>query len=604
MFPTPIVSDETDRLAALRAYGILDTEVDDAFDRFTRLAAAVAEAPIALISLVDAERVWFKSARGLGAVRQVPRDLAFCAWAIAQDEPLVVPDATRDSRFASNPLVTGSQAMRFYAGAQLVTPGGYNVGTLCAIGHEPRDLSQAQLGLMKDLAGAVVTTMELYRAVREMRALAMTDPLTQLSNRAHFRSVVGVALEESRVNRRPFSVVYFDCDNFKAVNDVHGHATGDRLLQTLAAHLRDELTGDDTPARLGGDEFAAVLPARDQREAVGLANGILQSAAALMEQHGWPVTLSIGVATFRTPPPSVDRAIAFADAAMYDAKRRGKRHVNAVVLDDPDQQANGRATSLYENLDRAMIGHQFRLFYQPIVSLTSGEVTGVEALIRWDHPELGLLGPAAFIPYAERTGLIQGIGAEVLDLALARMARWRDQPWAPRYVAVNVSGVQVSDPHFVEVVVAALRRHGVSPCHLELELTEGTLIDSTPEVVDRLRKLGQMGVKLAIDDFGVGYSSLRYLRTLPVHKLKIDQSFVREVTENPRDATIVGAVVALARALGLQTVAEGVERPEQLGRLRELGCDLGQGWLFGHPAAEPDFGRSDAAQLEPLTWAI
>jgi EAL domain-containing protein (putative c-di-GMP-specific phosphodiesterase class I) len=240
-------------------------------------------------------------------------------------------------------------------------------------------------------------------------------------------------------------------------------------------------------------------------------------------------------------------------------------------------------TVLRQTLRQAIAKRQFRLHFQPVVNLTDRRVIGAEALARWEHPEHGLQSPAHFIPAAEETGQIVALGLQVLEMALHQVARWRDAGAGAPRVAVNVSGVQLRRPDFAPVVRRALQQAGVAPTLLELELTEGTLIDSGPQTLATLAELARIGVTLAVDDFGTGYSSLRYLRDLPVHKLKIDQAFVQNVAVDARDASIVAAIVAMARGLGLATTAEGVQTEDQYRRLREVGCEQGQGWLFGAP---------------------
>ena len=322
---------EERRLLALESYRILDTEFEEAFDRYTRLAANVIGTPIAAISFVDADRQWFKSVIGT-TLRETPRDISFCAHAILGQQPLVVRDATQDVRFSDGHLVRNQPFIRFYAGAPLRTPDGHNIGTLCTIDMQPRDITAEQERCLVDLASSVVTTMELYKALREMKRLALTDPLTDLPNRIQFFHALNSTISACSRSRRPFSLLYLDCDEFKRLNDTQGHETGDLLLREMSARLQHSLRKSDTAARLGGDEFAIILPELGPRAGFLAANRLLDTFRELMDENDWPTTLSIGLASFLTPPASADLALAQADRAMYNAKTSGKNHVHAVVV--------------------------------------------------------------------------------------------------------------------------------------------------------------------------------------------------------------------------------------------------------------------------------
>ncbi len=321
------------RLAALDAYQILDTDYDEAFDRYTRVAATLVGTPIAAISFVDADRQWFKSVYGM-TLRQTAREHAFCAHTILGSLPLVVEDALQDPRFANNPLVIGEPWVRFYAGAPLLTPAGLSVGSLCTIDTRPRSISLEQSRGLADLADAIVTTLELYKTMREMKQLALTDALTGLANRVQFFRFLKASIAPLLRHGRPLSLLYLDCDNFKQLNDVSGHDEGDVMLRALAATLHHAVRSTDLPARLGGDEFAVILPDTGARTAMTVARRILQRTRELMTRHRWPMTMSVGLVTFLTPPSTADEALAAADQAMYCAKTNGKDRVHAVVIND------------------------------------------------------------------------------------------------------------------------------------------------------------------------------------------------------------------------------------------------------------------------------
>jgi diguanylate cyclase (GGDEF)-like protein len=583
MAPASILVAETERLEALRAYGVLDTEPEVAFDRLAQLAAEVMGTPVALISLVDADRQWFKARVGLD-ICQTSRDSAFCAHAINETDPLVVEDARLDPRFATNPLVLGPPMIRFYAGAQIRSASGHAIGTICAIDVRPRVMTPDKIRHLQGLAAAVVTTLELHRTMRDIVALASIDRLTGLANRARLaRQLVAIIAERPRAPS-PFSLVYVDCDDFCGLNDTLGHAAGDELLKSLATALPDWVRHGDLAARLDGDEFAVLLPGADEAAAAAVADRILRSGQILMARNNWAVTLSIGAATFRDPPANADEALAVAESAMDQAKLAGKDQIHILPTSETAATtpplAGGR---LHRSLRAGLERGEIFLQYQPIEPLKGCHGGFVEALVRWNHPTLGVLPPSSFIAASERSGLILPLGSHILTLALVRMRQWLEDGTAPSRVSVNVSGVQIRSSGFAEGVLAALDAAGVAADRLEIELTEGHLIDGSPGALRSLTDLAAAGVRLAVDDFGTGYSSLRYLRDLPVHTLKIDRGFIQNIAGNPRDASIVAAIIAMARTLGLETVAEGIEDATQRDLLTDMGVDFGQGWLFGRP---------------------
>ena len=326
MPPAPPPSNEADRLAALRTYEVLDSDCEVAFDNIAAFAAKLTGAPTAMVSLVDANRQWYKARHGQ-ALTETPRDMAFCAHGIlTPDQPLVVPDATRDPRFADSALVTGPAQVRFYAGVPLVNPQGFALGMLCVTDTAPRTLSADERDSLTRLAEMVVITLELRRAMIQVRYLALTDPLTGIANRPAFFDMLERAIARQRRQGDPFALLYMDLDGFKAVNDTSGHAVGDQVLRDVAGVLRRKIRSEDTAARLGGDEFAALLVGGEVNGAPA-AERIRSEVVACMRQRGWPVTVSIGAVTFRAPPRDAAAALGLADELMYGAKRSGKNRV-------------------------------------------------------------------------------------------------------------------------------------------------------------------------------------------------------------------------------------------------------------------------------------
>jgi diguanylate cyclase (GGDEF)-like protein/PAS domain S-box-containing protein len=435
---------------------------------------------------------------------------------------------------------------------------------------------------------------QLQRAKQELSHQALHDALTGLPNRNLLHDRVEQAT--NRVQRRDgvVALMFVDVDDFKDVNDTLGHPVGDLLLQTIATRLVAELRDVDTAARTGGDEFALLIEdLRDEAEAMAVAERIRTAISAPFDADGTVLRAhaSIGVATTRDGHETVADLLRNADIAMYAAKRSGKDRSQWFV-DSMHTDALERAT-LERALREAVLDDQLTLHYQPEIDLESGRVAGAEALIRWHHPELGMLSPARFVPLAEETGIIVPLGQWVLQEACGQLVQWqRDDP--DRYcdftMNVNVSIRQLERPSVVSEVRQALEDSGLAPRHLVLELTESMLAGGE-DLLERLHELRELGVGIAVDDFGTGYSSLEYLRRFPIDVLKIDRSFVAGIANRHVDATLASTIIELGRMLGLTTVAEGIEEEDQLELLRQLGCSLGQGFLFARPLPADELAR-------------
>ncbi|HEY6886315.1 MAG TPA: EAL domain-containing protein, partial [Solirubrobacter sp.] len=397
-----------------------------------------------------------------------------------------------------------------------------------------------------------------------LRRLAFSDSLTGLPNRPLFERRIAETLAAGE----PAVVAFLDLDDFKQVNDSLGHAAGDRLLQIAGERLQGALRAHDTVARLGGDEFAIL--ARDVADVDAFVDRIFAVLAGpvMLEGKRLHLRASIGIATTAAGPDLLRNA----DLAMYAAKAAGTNRC-ALFTEDMHTHAVERLDRR-EQLERAIENAELVLHYQPIVDLDLGRVAGFEALVRWEHPERGLLGPGEFIPLAEETGLIVPLGRWVLRESARHAALWAGAP----YLSVNVAGAQLEQPGFVEEVASALADGGLDAARLVLEVTESSLVGDLE--AERLQALRRLGVRLAIDDFGTGYSSLSYLRRFPMDVLKIDRSFTRDACD---DSALLQAIVAMGESLGLVLIPEGIEEPEQADALRALGCRLGQGYLFGRP---------------------
>ncbi len=419
---------------------------------------------------------------------------------------------------------------------------------------------------------------------RQQEHQALHDPLTGLPNRLLLTDRIDQALARSRRSGARIVVMFLDLDLFKIVNDSLGHHAGDAMLIEVAQRLQSRMAPGDTLARFGGDEFVVVCETTPDGDVEWLATALTNALRQPFTSGGSPVsvTASIGVALAHEASDS-QTLLRDADAAMYRAKERGRDQV-AMFHDVMHQEAEGRLADSM-GLRRALAENEFRLVYQPVVELTSGRMVGMEALIRWQDPDRGLLDPGHFIPAAEETGLIVPIGQWVLTTALSHMAQWRSGFADDLWIAVNISSRELLSPGLVDEVSAALSAAGVPPAALHLEITESALMSDLESVVRTLADLRALGLGLAVDDFGTGYSSLAYLKGLPVTALKIDRSFVSGLggPDDGYDRPIVDAIVKMAQSLQLEVIAEGVETHAQLDVLEQLGVPVGQGYLWARP---------------------
>jgi diguanylate cyclase (GGDEF)-like protein len=432
------------------------------------------------------------------------------------------------------------------------------------------------------LARSINYAIERKRVEVELAHQALHDALTDLPNRALFLDRLTQALTRLGRHNSAVAVLFCDLDRFKVINDSLGHGAGDRLLVDVARRLDGVLRAGDTAARFGGDEFVILCEeVTDAHHAISIADRVSEALAApfvLGDDEAF-VRTSIGIAMATEPQARAEELLRDADAAMYRAKERGGGVYE--VFDDEMRDSAVRRLETENALYRALERGEFRVHYQPQVSLATGAVTGLEALVRWQHPERGLVSPVEFIGSAEETGLILDLGAWVLSQACAQAAAWGDA--RGRSMSVNLSARQCAHPELVEVVAATLRETGVDPSAVRLEITETAVmadLEASVIVLDHLRALG---VTLAIDDFGTGWSSLRALQRFPVDEVKIDKSFIDGMASDEQEAAIVAAVIGLSHALGLSVVAEGVESIAQVDRLRALGCDVAQGYYFWRP---------------------
>ncbi|MAU41423.1 MAG: hypothetical protein CMF31_07355 [Kordiimonas sp.] len=447
-------------------------------------------------------------------------------------------------------------------------------------------ITELHMGGQKLFTVLMRDVTERYEAEKRIRDMALQDSLTGLANRNLFHRRLEDALKSAKRMGTNVAVLFLDLDKFKPVNDTYGHGVGDELLKVVARRLGFCCREVDTVARLGGDEFAIVLThIVDPNDIDKVAKRILEALtqSICVEDHNLHVGTSIGVSFFPADADDPDELIRMADVALYQAKDDGR---GVYRLYNPAMDTKARdSKAMEEELEHALLNDEFALVYQPQVDAMDGHVIGVEALIRWQHPEKGVIPPLTFIPKAEDTGLILPLGKWVLRTACKQAQRWQAMGLPPMRICVNISARQFEADDFITTVENILAETGLDPQWLELEITEGMVIDKVEQVVKRLQRLSQLGIRLAIDDFGTGYSSLSYLKRFAVHALKIDRSFIRDITEDHDDEAITDAIIRLGHSLGLEIIAEGVETDDHVRLLRQKGCDIFQGFHFSKPLA-------------------
>ena len=447
------------------------------------------------------------------------------------------------------------------------------------------ELTQANERLEAEIA-------ERKRAEKELIQLARFDPLTGLANRTLFQERLEQALSRADRLNQLGAMMFVDLDRFKTINDSLGHNVGDLLLKSVGARIVDCLRSVDTVARWGGDEFAVILEdIKSEQDIVVIGERVIthMENALSLSGHELFITVSIGITIFPNDGEDVDTLMKHADITMYTAKDQGRNNYQ-FYSSDMNAQAHERL-SLETRLRRALERDEFLLYYQPKVSVSTGQMVGMEALIRWELPDEGLVSPAKFIPLAEETGMIVAIGDWALQTACADNRSWQEQGLPEQTVSVNISARQFRHNVLLNCVARALENSSLNPRFLELEITEGLLIENPEESIELLGQLKAQGLSISIDDFGTGYSSLSYLQRLPADAVKIDRSFVVHMLEDDSSSRIVTTIASLGRDLGLHVVAEGVETEEQRDALRELGCHYAQGFLYSRPLPVEEASR-------------
>ena len=512
-------------------------------------------------------------------------------YALATGQSVVVDDFFADARFASSQLVA---AHGLHSGVDVPVVGAQGTyGVLGAYSREPRRFTPENVNFLQSLANILATAMDRRATELRLTYMAQFDALTGLPNRSLFLDRFAQTLAQAQRNGWLIGAVFVDLDRFKLINDTLGHSCGDQLLVQVAQRLTQCVRSGDTVGRLSGDEFALVLSSLARADDAALvAQKVVSSLAQAFVLDGQDVfvTASLGIAVYPADGAEPDTLLKNADTAMYRAKERG-RNGYQFYLPQMNERAVERMrmeTELRGALDRA----EFVLHYQPKANIASGEITGFEALLRWQHPQSGLVLPMEFIPVLEDTGLIVAVGEWVLRTVCAQIACWRDAGVPLRPVSVNLSPRQFLQKDLDVRTSEILRDSGVEPGLLELELTESMLMADPAEAALTLARMKATGVRLALDDFGTGYSSLAHLKRFPLDTLKIDRTFVRDVTTDPDDAAIALAIITLAHSMQLNVVAEGVETAGQLGFLAAHACNELQGFYFARPMPADDCTRA------------
>lgn len=462
-------------------------------------------------------------------------------------------------------------------------------------------------GMQHMVSGFVVTRQGKYAGVAnghdllnlitqhkqaELFYLAHYDHLTGVPNRTLLGDRLNQACLDAERKGHSVALLFIDVDRFKTINDSLGHSFGDAVLRTLVKRLKESARKSDTVSRIGGDEFVILMDnLQEPADADLVAARVLEAMKTPVEVlgHALLVTVSIGIAIYPKDDKDISRLMAKADAAMYKAKAAGRNgvcvYVEGSVVFDPSR------LSLEHDLRQAIDNGELELHFQPQVQIADQRIRGVEALVRWRHPLRGLISPIEFIPLAEECGLIPRLGEWVLREACRQLRAWEARGFAPMRMSINVSAVQFHQKNFVAVLNSALEETGVEASRIELELTESVLMHNVEEVLETLKEIRALGVSLAIDDFGTGFSSLNYLRRFPINRLKIDQSFVRDIENTPANESITKAIIALAESLSLEIVAEGIEKDAEKTVLEHLGCTEGQGYFFAKPLCAADLSH-------------
>jgi predicted signal transduction protein with EAL and GGDEF domain len=567
-------ADEPQRLAELRAFGILDTEADEDYDRLVQLAAVLCGTPMAALTLVDGDRQWYKSRVGL-PLAQVAREKSFCAHAILESDRLLeIPDVARLGWADAQPWGPQGPTLGFYAGVPLRTREGSAIGTLCVMDQVARRLTDGQRDGLAKLAKSVACLLKLRR---ELRIATETDRLTGLPNWFHF--------EHAFDHGKPACgmVCFVRLKTINQINSAHGFRVADALIRQTADRLRVFGERGAFMGRIKRGLFILFFP---DAQAGAFAQQVAPELAASLQRpyEVGPLSLvcpvNLGFAAYPDDGRTLDEVVNAADTALQVAIEREQ---SMAFFDRSVDNVLSTHFRLEPRLRSALEQGQFVNYYQPKVELATGRIAGVEALVRWMDPQRGLVPPGEFVPALETTGLIGAVAQKILERAIADWRGWRAAGLPAPRIAVNVAAAQLRNDDFVPALQRALQALAGDTSAIGIEITESILISNMERAIEVLQQVRALGVPVSIDDFGTGYSSLAYIVTLPIDELKIDRAFVKKITADAAYEGIVRTCVSLARGLNLKVVAEGVETPAQAAKLRELQCDQAQGFLYSPP---------------------
>jgi EAL domain-containing protein (putative c-di-GMP-specific phosphodiesterase class I)/GGDEF domain-containing protein len=590
---------ETSRLDALHQLKLLDTPASESFDRITRMASQIFGLPVAAVSLTDQDRQWFKSRVGVDHC-SIPRAGAPCAEVAESTQALVIEDFLEDPSYAESPL--GRAGTRFYAGVPLVTNDGYGLGALCVLGTEPRKASSAELAALTDLAAMVMAQIELQHAFGRI------DPVSGMPTRNQFREDL-MDLARDHAGKQYLAVVVDLAreDQISRITRAMGAARVDQMVHEAAQALRAALGPDRYAYQVGTAQFAFISPSDVEQS--GYIELLRTSFASMRVSSSvrFVTNVTIGVRSFVAGAVSVDDVIRGATSAAQDARDTD----GSIALYSPARDtAHRRQYGLLQDFGAALeAGDQLRLVYQPRINLSTGACVGAEALLRWHHPILGDVSPAEFIPIIEQTSLARPTTQWVLDMAMDQLAAWQRGGLAIM-LSVNISAANLGETDLSERITTGLTRRELLCSSLEIELTESAIMDQPDQALGMLQAFRDAGVCLAIDDFGTGHSSLAYLQRLPAQIVKIDQAFIRDLTEaTGSDFVLVETMIGLAHRLGYRVVAEGIETAEAAVILEELGCEEAQGFWFARPMEADRFvawlsERQRSAQPMPCAASL
>jgi len=603
---TRLQAREQETVARFGQLALRGTEVDDLLVEATRILQRVLDVEIAAVlqPLPGGEDVMVRAGVGLpdgivGSLKVPAGTGSQSGYTMANGSPVIVADWREETRFAQPPMLA---EMGTLSGVTVMIRGkGEPFGVLGAQSGEPGRFGPQDVTFIQAIANVLANAIERHEADEMIRHAALHDPLTGLANRSLFLDRLEHALQKARRTETSVAVLYLDLDGFKLVNDSLGHAAGDDLLAAVAPRLKQVLRPADTVSRFGGDEFAVLVEdVTNERDPTRIAERIAEGLTqpfVLREREKF-VSASVGI-SIGHGSESAETLLRNADAALYRAKEKGRGGYE--IFDNQMRSRVVEQMRIENDLRSALERGQLELRYQPVVRLSDGAVGSFEALLRWRHPDWGLVGPDAFISVAEDTRLIVPVGRWVIATACREVARWQalDPDRRPVGVAVNLSARQLADPELPLALERAIAENGIDPASLSLELTESVLLEESENPERALRGLKELGVRIALDDFGTGFSSLGYLKRLPLDSIKLDRTFVDDLQPGSTEAAIVEAVTVMAGALGLDVVAEGIENDEQLRIVRDLGCGHVQGYHFARPV-EPR--EVDGLLLDP-PWA-